>query len=133
MGTKVATRAGFLKRDGTIVDTNGTSPLQFVGLGEGNYYVVVRHRNHLAIMSALAIPLSSNSALYDFSSAQLQAYGTNPMLDVGGGVWAIISGDVNASGDFSATDLLQVRIGIRDGESGYISKDINLSGDLSAD
>ena len=56
-GTKVATRAGFLKSDGTIVDTNGTSPLQFAGLGEGNYYVVVRHRNHLAIMSASAISL----------------------------------------------------------------------------
>ena len=82
-GTKVATRAGFLKSDGTIVDTNGISPLQFAGLGEGNYYVVVRHRNHLAIMSASAIPLSSSSALYDFSTAQLQAYGTNPMVALG--------------------------------------------------
>ena len=53
-GTKVATRAAFLKSDGTIVDTNGISPLQFTGLGDGNYYVVVRHRNHLAIMSAVS-------------------------------------------------------------------------------
>ena len=97
-GTKVATRAGFLKSDGTIVDTNGVSPLQFAGLGDGNYYVVVRHRNHLAIMSASAIPLSSNSALYDFSTAQLQAYGTNPMADLlgNGTVFGMIAGDANA-------------------------------------
>ena len=64
----------FLKSDGTIVDTDGTSPVQFTGLSAGNYYIVIRHRNHLAIMSASAIPLSSSSALYDFTTAQSQAY-----------------------------------------------------------
>ena len=62
-GTKVGTRAAFLKSDGTIVDIDGTSPVRFAGLTEGNYYVVVRHRNHLAIMSANAIPLSGSSSI----------------------------------------------------------------------
>ena len=56
-GTKVATRAAFLKSDGTIVDTDGTSPVQFTGLSAGNYYIVIRHRNHLAIMSAISNPI----------------------------------------------------------------------------
>ena len=75
------TRAAFIKSDGTIVDTDGTSPVQFTGLSDGDYYVVIRHRNHLAIMSASAIPLSSSSALYDFTTSQSQAYttGTDPM------------------------------------------------------
>ena len=51
-GTKVATRAAFLKSDGTIVDVDGKSPVHFPALFDANYYVVVRHRNHLAIMSA---------------------------------------------------------------------------------
>ena len=71
--TKVAERAVFLKSDGTIVDIDGTSPVTFTGLSAGNYYVVVRHRNHLAIMTASAIPLSSSSSLYDFTTSQSQA------------------------------------------------------------
>ena len=50
-GTKVGTRAAFLKSDGTIVDVDGTSPVLFTGLSDGNYYIVVRHRNHLAVMT----------------------------------------------------------------------------------
>jgi len=102
-GTKVATLAGFLKSDGTIVDVDGTSPLQFGGLGDGNYYVVVRHRNHLAIMSASAIPLSSNSALYDFSTSQSQAYGTNPMKSLSG-IYGLISGDASGDGQVNVDD-----------------------------
>lgn len=103
-GTKIATRAAFLKSDGTIVDVDGTSPVIFAGLGDGNYYIVVRHRNHLAIMSASAITLSSSSALYDFSSAQLQAYGTNPMVALSGGGYGMWMSDTDASGVVDVTD-----------------------------
>ena len=129
-GTKVGTRAGFLKSDGTIVDTNGLDPLQFTGLGDGNYYVVVRHRNHLAIMSANAIPLSSNSALYDFSTAQLQAYGTNAMIDLGSEVMGMISGDTNNSGIISAADKSIVNSSNL--ANGYYIADTNFSGIVTA-
>ena len=66
----MVTRAAFIKSDGTIVDIDGTSPVTFTGLPAGNYYMVVRHRNHLAIMTAAAIPLSSSSELYNFTTAQ---------------------------------------------------------------
>ena len=88
--TKVASRAAFLKKDGTIVGTDGSSPVSFTGVSPGNYYVVVRHRNHLAIMTASAISLSSSSALYDFTTSQSQAYtsGADPMVALsGGGFW----------------------------------------------
>jgi hypothetical protein len=36
---------------------------------DGNYYLVIKHRNHLAIMSAAAISLNGNSSvLYDFTN-----------------------------------------------------------------
>ena len=41
-GTKVAERAVFIKSDGTIVDTDGSSPVTFSGLSNGNYYVVIQ-------------------------------------------------------------------------------------------
>ena len=57
--------------------------VEFSGVDAGNYYVVIRHRNHLAIMSSSPLWLSESSALYDFSTAQAKAYGTNPMKQVG--------------------------------------------------
>ena len=53
----VATRAAFIKSDGTIVDVDGTSTVVFSGVASGSYYVVVRHRNHLAVMSADTVTL----------------------------------------------------------------------------
>lgn len=125
-GTKVATRAGFLKSDGTIVDIDGTSPIKFAGLGEGNYYVVIRHRNHLAIMTASAIPLNSNSALYDFSTAQLQAYGTNPMVALSGGGFGLYAGDANTDGFVTSTDFNVFNPKFTSAASGYESSDWNL-------
>jgi hypothetical protein len=104
-GTKVVTRAAFLRSDGIIVDTDGLSPVSFTGLSAGNYYVVVRHRNHLAIMTASAILLSSNSDLYNFTTAQTQAYGSNPMKALTGGVYGMIAGDASRDGSINATDL----------------------------
>lgn len=125
-GTKVAARAGFLKSDGTIVDIDGISQLKFTGLGVGNYYVVVRHRNHLAIMSASAIPLSSNSALYNFSTAQLQAYGTNPMVALSGGGFGMIGADANSSGIVTNSDKDEIINQLNN--AGYYNGDVNFSG-----
>ncbi len=74
--TKVAERAGFIKNDGTIVGTDGTSPLRF-GLKDGNYYIVVHHRNHVSVMSANAVALSNASVTnYDFTTGNDKYYGT---------------------------------------------------------
>lgn len=127
-GTKVATRAGFLKSDGTIVDTNGTDPLKFAGLGNGNYYTVVRHRNHLAIMTASAIPLSSNSALYDLSTSQSQAYGTNPMKLLSVGSYGMMGGDGNTDGSVDyPIDILSLWFP-NFGLTGYMNSDSNMDG-----
>ncbi len=77
--TVISKRAGFLRNDGAVVDIDGASPLFFLTTAPGNYYIIIRHRNHLAIMSAAPVALNSSSALYDFTTAQTQAYGTNPM------------------------------------------------------
>lgn len=53
--TIVAQRAAFLKKDGTVVDTDGSSPVSFQDVLSGNYYVAIRHRNHLGIMTNTAV------------------------------------------------------------------------------
>jgi len=128
----VGTRAAFIKNDGTIIDTDGLSPVTFTGLSDGNYYVVVRHRNHLAIMSDSSISLSGSSALYDFCTSQSKAYttGTDPMIDLGGGVYGMYSGDTNISGIVTAGDKSMVNS--YNLSIGYYNADTNLSGIVTA-
>jgi hypothetical protein len=43
------TRSALLQRDGDIVDVDGTSPVTFNNIADGNYILTVRHRNHLGL------------------------------------------------------------------------------------
>lgn len=129
--TTVGRRAALLKSDGSIVDLDGLSQVKFNGITPGNYYIVIRHRNHLPIMSANPISLNStNSLLYDFSTAQTQAYGNNPMKDLGGGVFGMYAGDVNADGNVDYTNDILNKWLPSFGFHGYYSEDINLNGDV---
>jgi hypothetical protein len=56
--TIIATRRALIQRDGDIVDVDGVSPVSFPSLSFGNsYYVTVKHRNHLGIMTAAPVGL----------------------------------------------------------------------------
>lgn len=65
--TVVTKRAGLVQRDGDIVDTDGVTPLTFTA-ASGSYYVVVKHRNHLGVMSGSAIALTPTTTTVDFTS-----------------------------------------------------------------
>jgi hypothetical protein len=131
--TVVSRRAGLLLNDGSVVDIDGTSPVAFKGLSDGNYYVVVKHRNHLAIMTASAIPLSSSSSTsFDFTTSQSQAYttGTDPMVALSGGGFGMIAGDANNSAIITASDVTPIINNLNN--SVYSSADVNMSGIVTA-
>lgn len=108
---RVGSAAGFLMSDGSIKATDGTSDLAITArnVTSSSFFVVVYHRNHLSVMSANAIAESSGKYSIDFTSAQSQAFGTNPMIEVAPGVFAMVGGDADGDGDVDATDLLNWR------------------------
>jgi hypothetical protein len=67
-GTRVATRSALVQRDGDVVDVDGTSPVLFATTVPGNYFVSVKHRNHLGVMTNSAIALSGVPATVDFTA-----------------------------------------------------------------
>ncbi len=87
--TVVASKAGLLQRDGDIVGVNGTSTLTFTLVAD-NYYVAVKHRNHLGAMTAAPVALSVATGLIDFTAAV--GYGTDGQATVSG-VYALWMGD----------------------------------------
>ncbi|MEM6345943.1 MAG: lamin tail domain-containing protein [Bacteroidota bacterium] len=92
----LAARPALIRRDGKIVDLDGKSALSFPELSSGNYFLVVRHRNHLGVMSATAQNLDNTASLIDFST--LATYGTDALKDLGNGQKGLWTGDVNGDG-----------------------------------
>jgi regulation of enolase protein 1 (concanavalin A-like superfamily) len=127
--SKIAERAGFLRHDGMIVDLDGLSPLRFPTVEPGDYYVVVRHRNHLDIMSAAPIALSHLSTLYDFTTSQSQAYGSAPMK-AKGSAFVMTAGDIDGNQGIGASDLVAARLAV--GSLEYRVEDVDMNGGVGA-
>jgi hypothetical protein len=131
-GSAVSQRAVFLQNDGQVLDTDGSVGYSATTVKASgydlSYFVVVKHRNHLPIMSAAAVSLP-NAAAYDFSTSQAQAFGTNPMYDLGG-VFGLISGDANLTGIVTASDISDAIAVLN--QTGYLASDANLTGITTA-
>lgn len=135
--TVLATRSCLLQRDGDIVDVDGTSPVAFA-IGNGTYHVAIRHRNHLGVMSAVAIALNGTPAGVDFRATSTATYGSDAQRTIGA-VRALWSGDCTANGEVLYTgggndrDLVLSRIGgvvPTNTVNGYWPEDANLDGSV---
>ena len=95
--TVLQTKSALIQRDGDIVDLDGVSEVRFVGMVDDGYYFAVRHRNHLGILTSEVLALSRAATSYDFTTAQSQAYGSNPMVEMSGvfGLWGGDSSEDN--------------------------------------
>ena len=107
-GAVLRSKSCFLRTDGRIVypDSTASNDVPF-DVTAGNYYIIVRHRNHLGVQSANAIALGSaaNTTLYDFTTGQGQAYGVNPMKILVVGTYGLFTGDANTDLRVNASDL----------------------------
>ncbi|MBC7948339.1 MAG: choice-of-anchor J domain-containing protein [Chitinophagaceae bacterium] len=57
----VMRRAALIREDGRVVDITGDSVVAFAGLRTGNYYLTVRHRNHLGMSVENLVSISAKS------------------------------------------------------------------------
>jgi hypothetical protein len=86
----VAQRAALLTSEGLVVDLDGVSPVTFYA-PNANYYVSIRHRNHLDIVSNATIDFTAGSGMADFTAAGISS-GT--VLNSDSGRYIMIKGDV---------------------------------------
>lgn len=129
-GPAIVQRSYFLRSDGAVVDTSGaTTGLPVPAADAGDYFIVVRHRNHLTIMSASAQALHSGTPdLYDFTAASGRTYGSGGTKELEPGFWGMWAGDVNRDGNVTTMDYTSWYNSARLGESGYRGTDINMDG-----
>ncbi|MBK7239236.1 MAG: PKD domain-containing protein [Flavobacteriales bacterium] len=135
-----ASRSALIQRDGDIVDLNGTSPVSF-GLAAGNYHVVVRHRNHLGIVTLNPVPLSAVAATVDLTQSGTATFGSNARRSITGAfpTLALWAGDVTFNGEIlytnSGNDRDQILTAIggivpTNTIAGYRAEDVNMDGSV---
>lgn len=136
-GTVIARRAGLLRTDGHIADTDGVSYLEFRDItnASASYYIVIRHRNHLAVMSSTAIYFPSGECLvsYDFTDSAAAYFDfmiPQIKVDTTPDVWAMVAGDLNQDDIVNATDRLEAAN--NRGALGYLRFDCSLDGIVNA-
>ncbi len=125
-------KAALLLADGTVTDANNAASLKvrFDNLAAGLYYIIVRHRNHLGVMSSALVNLPSNGTVYDFTTDATQCYGPNQTIEMGDGAYALYTGDMNANGVITYTDF-NVYTNDLPALNGYYLGDINLDGSVT--
>ena len=121
-------QAGFLLKDGTVVGTDGVSNLSFDMPVTGNLFIIIRHRNHLDVMSAGPAPLNGVTYAWDFTTGQNQAYGAgNAQKLIDTGLFGMYSGDAHPDGQIDLA-FKALYYWYEGGNSGYLRCDVNLSG-----
>jgi len=130
-------RALLLKTDGTITETDGVSLPSLHGLAvEHNLFVVVRHRNHLAVMSSGGLTYAGGGYSWDFTQALEKAFASKEKAaymsghkHLGNGFYGMYGGDGDANGQIQTQDKNNVW-NPQSGLSGYQMGDFDLNGQV---
>ncbi len=104
-GNTIEQQAALLKNNGMLMETDGTDGVVFNALTDNeSYYFVIRHRNHLAVLSRAPV-LVPNSEVFDFSIAG-NVSGTNQVAAVGNNTHALYAGDIDNNGVATVIDFV---------------------------
>ena len=117
-----------------VIDVDGYGTFNFMnGLPNGRYYIVVGGRNIIQTWSAESINFNTRTIVYDFTSSDSKAYGSN-MIQLSNGKWGIFSGKVDIDiNQIDLDDINFIRSGILEYIEGYSAFDLNGDGYVTND
>lgn len=122
-------QSALLQRDGDIVAVDGISPLSFTS-PQDIYNIAITHRNHLGILTATPLSLTSAITAIDFSSDATTVSGnTLSLKDMDNGIYAMYGGDVNTDGRILNTDINNA-ISNSGSINVYSGADVNMDGNI---
>jgi hypothetical protein len=119
-------KVGILTNYGKIINSNGQD-FSFSNIESGKYFIVIKHRNHLSIMSSKNIPVKDNIKIdYDFTISQDLVFGDHPLIDLKNGYFCMAAGDADANGVINNLDFGVVANNIP--KHGYFQGDLDMNG-----
>ena len=144
-GAVISTRAALLQRNGSVVDTDGSSPVNMAGNVAGNnYYISIRHRNHLGVRSLNTKTLAkTTTTMFEFADGSTAAFPgavtNSPLATLNTNIYGMWGGDATGnkvtkySGPGNDENyLLNTVLGGNKGTTinGYNNADLNLNGQV---
>ncbi|MFZ4542703.1 MAG: GEVED domain-containing protein [Saprospiraceae bacterium] len=130
--TVVGSQSALLQSDGDIVDMDGSSALTFPSTPLGEYYLAIRHRNHLGFRTLNKVSLNLNPVLMDFTQNTIPLFGTSPLVVLGPALSVMQSGDSNSDGSIDSIDSIfwESQNGLFDDY--LLNSDYNLDGSVDS-
>jgi photosystem II stability/assembly factor-like uncharacterized protein len=138
----IASQTALLRNNGLATNftpsgSGGTGfPILFFStVPDGSYYIVVKHRNHLAVRSSSTVSVnSSGTATWNFSTAlsQAKSFGTQPgqkQIDSSPLRFGMFAGDADGNGSVQTADI-QSFLRLALGRAGYVGSDVSLNGQV---
>ncbi|MBN1673119.1 MAG: PKD domain-containing protein [Kiritimatiellae bacterium] len=130
-GPAVFSRSMFLRANGQLMTDDGSTAFVVDVTSGDSYWLVVKHRNHLSVMSASPVTFSSSAVSYDFSTASSKYFGGSPAaVELEPNVWGMRAGDTDSDGAVLAVDALIH--GTQTNLVGYRRADLDLDAVVSA-
>lgn len=94
----IATKSALIQRDGDVVTTRGDTLLHFTNTRIGDYFVAIRHRNHLGIISLDTYTFSPSEVPFvDFTFNFTPVVGDHSSVEMDD-LESLWSGDLNSDG-----------------------------------
>ena len=128
--TAIGRKAAFLLNTGVLVDLDGVTPLAFNIAKQGAGFIVIRHRNHLAVMSNSSPSNATGSYTNDFSTLA-GAYDNSSItsdpeqLLPGSTKYGLWAGTANKDATVNSSDIALVKSNANAALTGYVFSDIN--------
>ncbi|MHC1776856.1 MAG: FISUMP domain-containing protein [Lentimicrobium sp.] len=110
------------------LNTNGSATVYVPAEYNGEYYIVVKNRNHIETWSANPVSFAGNNIVFDFTDAASKAYGDN--LKLKNNKYCNYGGDVNQDDAVDTGDMTLVDNESSNYTTGYIAEDINGDGTI---
>ena len=132
-GVIVQKKAALIKSNGMIIEADGSNPtgLNLNGtITPGNYKIILRHRNHLAVASDIPVNLILGTnpldfTTFDFSTNVNVTYGNQSILE--GGIYGMRKANVNGTNATNSQDRTIMKQAT-ESTSIYSKYDLNLDG-----
>jgi hypothetical protein len=120
----------FVNTSGNLMDLTGVEGITMSAM-PGDYYIVISHRNHAAVMSAIKHTLlAGSSTVYDFTTGTNKYYGTGgcKLVDAAPTAYGLWAGDANQDKLIDAADFSVWQTFARLGSVGYLDQDMDMDG-----
>jgi hypothetical protein len=102
--TVVYTKAALLQKDGDVVAMDGVSPVSFNTAPLGDYFICLRHRNHLGFRTATTYTFGTMPLNLNLANNTIALHGSTPTILVSSTARIMIGGEANNDGSIDGSD-----------------------------